>query len=58
MKRNQNRIAEIFAFSVAFAMIGYIAAKAFADQVGVDVPAGGFPARMNTEGCTQVQSWS
>jgi hypothetical protein len=41
MKRNQNRFAEILAFAVAVAMIGYMAAKAFAGQVGVDVPAGG-----------------
>lgn len=41
MERNQNRVAEFFALAVAVAMIGYMAAKAFADQVGVDVPAGG-----------------
>lgn len=41
MDRNQNRVAEILAFAVAVALIGYLAAKAFADQIGVDVSAGG-----------------
>ncbi|WP_233456151.1 hypothetical protein [Pseudomonas haemolytica] len=41
MDRNQNRVVEILAVAVAIALIGYMAAKAFANQVGVDVSAGG-----------------
>ncbi|MCP1515589.1 hypothetical protein [Pseudomonas rhodesiae] len=41
MERNHNRFVEILAVGIAVAMIGYMAAKAFADQIGVDVTAGG-----------------
>lgn len=41
MDRNQNRFAEFLAFAVGVAMVGYVLAKAFSDQIGVDVTAGG-----------------
>ncbi|CZT26266.1 hypothetical protein DND58_28880 [Pseudomonas syringae pv. pisi] len=41
MDRNQNRGAEILAFTLGLAMVCYVVAKAFSDYLGVDITAGG-----------------
>lgn len=41
MNHSQNRFIEFSAFAVGMAMVGYVLAKAFSDQIGVDITAGG-----------------
>ncbi|MEE5177126.1 hypothetical protein V2K54_25785 [Pseudomonas alliivorans] len=41
MDRYHNRSAEILAFAVGLAMVGYVVTKAFSDHLGVDITAGG-----------------
>jgi hypothetical protein len=42
MNQNRSPIPEMFAFVVGLGLIGYVVAKAFSDQIGVDTSAGGW----------------
>jgi hypothetical protein len=41
MNQNRSIIPELFAFAVGLGLIGYVVAKAFSDQIGIDISAGG-----------------
>ncbi|SDP71940.1 hypothetical protein SAMN05216596_107143 [Pseudomonas congelans] len=41
MRSSQNRVAERVAFAAGIALLGYVVAKGFSDQIGVDISAGG-----------------